>query len=108
SLRAIGFVIFQVILTSNRTIMGNLILTLLLLSFCSAVHAQQNGTSKAETFDMEWEGQQVTMQKYFIIFLKKVPTEISPKKRQNKYRKSTWPISEGSTKRYSQYQPPDW
>ena len=58
---------------------------------------------------MEWEDRPITIQKYFIIiFLKKVPTAIRPKKRQNKYRKSTWPISEGSTKRYSQYQPPDW
>lgn len=58
--------------------MKNLILTLLFLSFCPAVHAQQKEPSQPETFDMEWEGQQLTMQKYFIIFLKKGPDRDQP------------------------------
>lgn len=37
--------------------------------FTSTVHAQKED-SGPETFDMVWEGQQVTMQKYFIVFLK--------------------------------------
>lgn len=43
-----------------------------LMIFSSAVYAQEE-SSKPETFEMVWEGQPVTMQKYFIIFLKKGP-----------------------------------
>lgn len=52
--------------------MKNLVLLSFLMIFSSAVYAQEE-SSKPETFEMVWEGQPVTMQKYFIIFLKKGP-----------------------------------
>lgn len=45
----------------------------------SAIYAQETN-SEPETFEMEWEGQPVTMQKYFIVFLKQGPNrDQSPK-----------------------------
>jgi len=52
--------------------MKNLVLLSFLMVCSSAVYAQEE-PSKPETFEMEWEGQPVTMQKYFIIFLKQGP-----------------------------------
>lgn len=52
--------------------MKKLVLLSFLMIFSSAVYAQEE-SSKPETFEMVWEGQPVTMQKYFIIFLKKGP-----------------------------------
>lgn len=42
------------------------------LASSSSVYGQEE-QSRPETFEMEWEGQQFTMQKYFIIFLKPGP-----------------------------------
>lgn len=44
-----------------------------LLSYMALAQDQQD-PSKPETFEMEWEGEQFTMQKYFIIFLKRGPS----------------------------------
>lgn len=50
-----------------------LFLSLIIMAmFHSAAYAQE-AESVPETFEMEWEGQPVTMQKYFIIFLKRGP-----------------------------------
>ena len=57
--------------------MKKLVLLSFLLIFSSAVYAQEE-SSRPETFEMEWEGQQVTMQKYFIIFLKPGPNRDQP------------------------------
>lgn len=52
--------------------MKNVILLSFLMICSSAVYAQK-ASSKPETFEMVWEGEPVTMQKYFIIFLKDGP-----------------------------------
>ncbi len=52
--------------------MKKIVLCSLFLVFSSAVYAQGE-QDKPEIFEMVWEGQPVTMQKYFIIFLKRGP-----------------------------------
>lgn len=52
--------------------MKNVILLAFLLICSSSVFAQEK-SSKPETFEMVWEGEPITMQKYFIIFLKDGP-----------------------------------
>lgn len=52
--------------------MKHLFLLFLCMAFTSVIYAQE-ASSGPETFEMEWEGQPVTMQKYFIIFLKQGP-----------------------------------
>lgn len=50
------------------------LLFFLCLIFVSGAYGQeQKNKSKPETFEMVWEGQPITMQKYFIIFLKVGP-----------------------------------
>lgn len=59
--------------------MKKLLLPLLFLFFSPMVFAQDStATSQPETFEMEWGGEQITMQKYFIVFLKS-----GPKRSQN-------------------------
>lgn len=62
--------------------MRYIILGALLSCCCSAVFAQED--SKPETFEMVWEGQPVTMQKYFIIFLKEGPNRDQSKEEAEK------------------------
>lgn len=52
--------------------MKNIVLLSFLLICGSVVYAQETH-SGPETFEMEWEGESVTMQKYFIVFLKQGP-----------------------------------
>lgn len=51
------------------------LLHLLVLVFVSPILLAQDSTStpQPETFDMEWGGESITMQKYFIVFLKNGP-----------------------------------
>ncbi len=51
------------------------LLHLLVLFFVSPILFAQDSTStlQPETFDMEWGGENITMQKYFIVFLKSGP-----------------------------------
>ncbi|GAA5522160.1 YciI family protein [Aliifodinibius salicampi] len=58
--------------------MKNLIFTIVLISICSLTYAQEQEPTEPETFQMEWEGEKVTMQKYFIVFLKKGPNRDQP------------------------------
>lgn len=54
--------------------MKPLLFLLLSLLFSLAANAQDTtSTKQPETFDMEWSGEQYTMQKYFIVFLKSGP-----------------------------------
>ncbi|MFV1884823.1 MAG: YciI family protein [Balneola sp.] len=55
--------------------MKSLILSLSFLIMTSlAVMAQDStATQQPETFEMEWAGEKITMQKYFIVFLKSGP-----------------------------------
>lgn len=54
--------------------MKPLLFLLLSLLFSLAAKAQDTtSTKQPETFDMEWSGEQYTMQKYFIVFLKSGP-----------------------------------
>lgn len=48
-------------------------LSFVLIALMAKVTYAQDKDSGPETFDMVWEGQPVTMQKYFIIFLKQGP-----------------------------------
>lgn len=55
-------------------VMKQTLLFFLLLMTGSAAFAQgSDSTAKAETFEYEWAGEQITMQKYFIVFLKSGP-----------------------------------
>jgi uncharacterized protein YciI len=49
------------------------LLTLALLITQTSFAQDSTASSQPETFDMEWGGQQITMQKYFIVFLKSGP-----------------------------------
>lgn len=57
--------------------MKQLVIILFFLIFGSFAYAQEK-PSKPETFEMVWEGQPITMQKYFVIFLKKGPNRDQP------------------------------
>lgn len=57
--------------------MKNLVLFFLFFMLGSTAYAQGE-PDKPETFEMVWEGQPVTMQKYFIIFLKQGPNRDQP------------------------------
>lgn len=47
---------------------------LVLLLLTTAVYAQDaDSTAQPETFEYEWAGEKMTMQKYFIVFLKSGP-----------------------------------
>ncbi len=51
-----------------------LFLTLsLLLTFTLAFAQEADSTAQPETFEFEWGGENLTMQKYFIVFLKSGP-----------------------------------
>lgn len=64
--------------------MKKLLLSAVLLTFCAVGFAQEKETSKPETFEMNWEGQQIMVQKYFIIFLKKGPNRDQSKEEAEK------------------------
>lgn len=53
-------------------------LTVLFLMMCMAGFAQQEEPPKPGTFEMEWRGQTMIMQKYFVVFLKKGPNRDQP------------------------------
>lgn len=53
--------------------MKTILLTTLFMVAAFQLTCAQEKTSVPETFEMEWEGEQVTMQKYFIVFLKQGP-----------------------------------
>ena len=54
--------------------MKNYLLFLLLFLIATPIIAQEaDSTSLPETFEYEWAGEQFTMQKYFIVFLKSGP-----------------------------------
>ncbi len=57
--------------------MKNLVLFFLFFMLGSTAYAQGE-PDKPETFEMVWEDQPVTMQKYFIIFLKQGPNRDQP------------------------------
>lgn len=61
----------------NQLILS-LILCLSLLYVSDAYGQEQQEKSAPETFEMVWEGQAVTMQKYFIVFLKEGPNRNQP------------------------------
>lgn len=69
-------------ITLHPTAMRFIILFVLFFVCFTAAYAQED--SKHETFEMEWEGQQVTMQKYFIVFLKKGPNREQSKEEAEK------------------------
>ena len=51
----------------------SLTLGLSLIYVSGAYGQEQQEKSAPETFEMVWEGQPITMQKYFVVFLKKGP-----------------------------------
>ncbi|MEQ8524273.1 YciI family protein [Gracilimonas sp.] len=54
--------------------MKNLFLSLLFVLISAPAFAQEaDSTAQPETFDYEWGGEKMTMQKYFIVFLKSGP-----------------------------------
>lgn len=57
----------------NKQLITSLILGLSLIYVSGAYGQEKQEKSAPETFEMIWEGQPVTMQKYFIIFLKEGP-----------------------------------
>lgn len=62
-------------------------LCLLLLLCYPALAQDQQGTSQPETFEMVWEGQPITMQKYFVIFLKEGPNRDQPQEEADRIQK---------------------
>ena len=64
--------------------MKRLVLTILLLALSLTGFSQEKEPQQPETFEMEWEGQPVTMQKYFVVFLKKGPNRNQPEEEAKK------------------------
>lgn len=58
--------------------MKTLYLFILLAVFCTCTNGlsaqDTDTTASSQTFEMEWAGEKITMQKYFIVFLKSGPT----------------------------------
>jgi uncharacterized protein YciI len=68
----------------NKQLITCIILSLSLIIVSSAYGQEQQEKSAPETFEMVWEGQPVTMQKYFIIFLKEGPNREQPEEEAKK------------------------
>lgn len=68
----------------KKQIQTSLVFFLCLIFVSGAYGQEQNNKSKPETFEMVWEGQPITMQKYFVIFLKKGPNRDQSEKEAKK------------------------
>ena len=60
--------------------MKNILLPILFILISASTLAQQtDSTAQPETFEYEWAGEKMTMQKYFIVFLKSGPNRSQAK-----------------------------
>lgn len=62
----------------KKQLITSLVLCFSLIYASGAYAQEQQNKSVPETFEMVWEGQPVTMQKYFIVFLKEGPNRNQP------------------------------
>lgn len=62
----------------KRVVLTGILFLIFSSNFALAQSTEADSTQKPETFETEWNGEKLTMQKYFIVFLKTGPERSQP------------------------------